>query len=231
MFVEGFRDKRLWKIVWPVCVGVVPIGAAFGMFAQKLGFSVWDVLAFSVIVFAGSSQFIGIAMIAGGATMFPVVVTTFIVNLRHLLFSSTLAPYYNGESKGKLGLLAYGLTDESFALNIRAFEEGDWTPDQALRIQIVIWTFWVISTIVGAVLGESVGIDISLMSYALTAMFIGLWSFYVQKRSFLLIGLLAGVLGLGFFPVLSHKLHIVFSTILAATIGCVWELRKEDQNG
>ena len=62
---EGYKEKRLWKIVWPVCVGVVPIGAAFGMFAQKLGFSVWDVLAFSVVVFAGSSQFIGIAMIAG----------------------------------------------------------------------------------------------------------------------------------------------------------------------
>ena len=229
--VVGFRDARLWKIVWPVCIGVVPIGAAFGMFAQKLGFSAWDVLAFSVVVFAGSSQFIGIAMIAGGATIFPVVVTTFIVNLRHLLFSSTLAPYYKGESKKKLALLAYGLTDESFALNIRAFEEGEWTPGQALRIQIVIWTTWVASTIAGALLGERVGIDVSLMGYALTAMFIGLWSFYVQKRSFLLIGLLAGALGLSFFPFLSHKLHIVLSTILAATIGCVWEMKKEDQNG
>ena len=227
---EGYKEKRLWKIVWPVCVGVVPIGAAFGMFAQKLGFSVWDVLAFSVVVFAGSSQFIGIAMIAGGATIFPVVMTTFIVNLRHLLFSSSLAPYYNGESKSKLALLAYGLTDEGFALNIRAFEEGEWTPTQALRVQVVIWSFWMVSTVCGALIGERVAIDISLMSYALTAMFIGLWSFYVEIKAFLLIGLLAGVLGVGFFPFLSHKLHIVFSTILAATAGCVWELRGGNQD-
>ena len=228
--LEGYKDKRLWKIVWPVCVGVVPIGAAFGMFAQKLGFSVWDVLAFSVIVFAGSSQFIAIAMIAGGATMLPVVVTTFIVNLRHLLFSSSLAPYYKGKSKGSLALLAYGLTDESFALNIRAFEEGEWTPERALRIQVVIWSFWMVSTVSGALIGERIAIDISLMSYALTAMFIGLWSFYVQKKSFLLIGLVAGVLGLVFFPFLSHKLHIVLSTVLAATAGCMWELRGGAQD-
>jgi predicted branched-subunit amino acid permease len=57
-----------------------------------------------------------------------------------------------------------------------------------------------VSTVSGALIGERIAIDISLMSYALTAMFIGLWSFYVQKKSFLLIGLFAGVLGLVFFP-------------------------------
>ena len=122
------------------------------------------------------------------------------------------------------------MTDESFALNIRAFEEGEWTPEQALRIQVVIWSFWMVSTVSGALIGERIAIDISLMSYALTAMFIGLWSFYVQKKSFLLIGLVAGVLGLVFFPFLSHKLHIVLSTVLAATAGCMWELRGGAQD-
>lgn len=229
MFLTGWGERRIWAVVWPVCISFLPIGIAFGVMAQKLNFSPWEVLGLSVIVFAGSSQFIGIAMISGGFSIFSVILTTFIVNLRHFLFSSTLAPYFGKTSKKFLCAFAYGITDESFALNIGEFTKGDWTPDQAIKVNFILWATWAIATVSGSIAGEWLPINLDVVGYALTAMFVGLWSFYLSYRPFIFIGFLGGVLAVIFYPFVSYKLHLVAAAMTAATVGCVYEMYEKGE--
>ena len=78
---------------WPICLGYLPIGMAFGVLAQKAGLTPLQIGLMSIMVFAGSAQFIAVAMLAGGASAPAIITTTFVVNLRHMLMSSALAVY------------------------------------------------------------------------------------------------------------------------------------------
>jgi len=90
---NGSTLFRGMAAAWPICLGYAPIGLAFGVLAQKAGLTPLEIGLMSVIVFAGSSQFIAVSMLAAGASVFSIVTTTFIVNLRHFLMSSALAVY------------------------------------------------------------------------------------------------------------------------------------------
>jgi predicted branched-subunit amino acid permease len=88
----------------------------------------------SIMVFAGSAQFIAVAMLAGGASAPAIITTTFVVNLRHVLMSSALAVYLRAAHRGLLALYAYGVTDESFAVNLPRFNAGNWSLSRALVV-------------------------------------------------------------------------------------------------
>lgn len=209
--------------MWPICVGYLPLGFACGVFAQKAGLTAAETGLMSVLVFAGSGQFIALAMIGGGASISSIVLTTFIVNLRHTLYSSTLSAYLIGQSKKYLGVFAQGITDETFAVNFSAFSVGGWNAEKALALNILAHSCWVLSTMIGNIAGNIIDVDMAVVSYTLTAMFIGLWSFHFSNKLLILTGLCAGVLALFLSGFLTHKLHIVVATILAATLGCIIE--------
>jgi len=78
---------------WPICLGYIPIGLAFGVLAQKAGLDPIEIMLMSILVFAGSSQFIAVSMLSTGAGAVSIIITTFAVNLRHLLMSSSLAVF------------------------------------------------------------------------------------------------------------------------------------------
>ena len=93
------REKTLRDgayAAWPICLGYFPIGLALGVLAQKAGLPWWAVAMMSVLVFAGSAQFICVAMLAAGASIPGIILTTFVVNLRHTLMSSALAVHLTG---------------------------------------------------------------------------------------------------------------------------------------
>ena len=117
---------------WPICLGYAPIGLAFGVLAQKAGLTPLEIGLMSVIVFAGSSQFIAVSMLSGGASMVSIVATAFVVNLRHFLMSSALAVYLKNSDRKKLTFFSYGITDESFAVNLNRFRESNWDLNSAL---------------------------------------------------------------------------------------------------
>ena len=116
--------RRGLGAAWPICLGFLPIGLSLGVLAQKAGLLPWQVAAMSVLVFAGGSQFIAVGMLAGGASAATIIGTTFLINLRHLLMSSALASCLSGARRRFLVFFAYGVTDESFAVNLTRFREG-----------------------------------------------------------------------------------------------------------
>ncbi len=223
--INRFFNQEVIKAVWPIWLGYLPLGFAGGVLAQKVGLTPGETGLMSLLVFAGSGQFIALAMMGGAASITSIVMTTFIVNLRHLLYSSTLASYLMEASKKYLGTFAQGITDETFAVNLNKFteKEADWNADKALGVNVLAHACWIFSNVLGNIVGNVVSIDMAVISYTLTAMFIGLWSFHFEHKLLILVGVFSGFLALGLSSVLDHKLHIVVATLLAATVGCAVE--------
>ena len=207
------------KSAWPICLGYFPIGLAFGVLAQKAGLSPLAVGMMSVFVFAGSAQFIAVSMLAGQAGLMAIVITTFTVNLRHLLMSSSLAVFLQGAPKRMLSGFAYGVTDESFAVNYMKFKSGGWDLKRALVVNQVANLVWVVSTILGAFSGQFIPEHAFGIDYALIAMFICLLVFQLRGRKYVLCALLSGFLAVVLSLLVPGNTYIVIASILAASAG------------
>jgi len=152
----------------------------------------------SLLVFAGSAQFIAVSMLSAGANPPAIIFTTLAVNLRHFLMSSALSLHIGGSSKKQLALYAYGITDESFAVNLSKFRAGNWTIKQGLVVNHVSNFFWVASTVIGGIGGQFIPMNSFSFEYALIAMFIGLIIYQLRGRKYVMTGAIAGVLAIIF---------------------------------
>jgi 4-azaleucine resistance transporter AzlC len=166
---------------WPICIGYIPIGLALGVLARQAGFSPLDISLMSLCVFAGSAQFIAVAMLSQGAAPTAIILTTLIINFRHLLMSSALAVHLRGSSRRFLLLFGYGITDESFALNMTRFR-GEWDAWRALTLNQTANATWIAATIIGACAGSFIPTGAYGIDFALPAMFIALLVTQLQNR-------------------------------------------------
>jgi 4-azaleucine resistance transporter AzlC len=206
---------------WPICLGYLPIGMAFGVLAQKAGLTPVQIGLMSILVFAGSSQFIAVSMLAGGASIPAIITTTFVVNLRHLLMSSALAVYLRRAHRGLLALYAYGVTDESFAVNLPRFNARSWTLSRALVVNHAANLTWFASTVAGGFGGRFIPEGAFGIDYALIAMFICLLIYQIKRWIHLLTAVIAGLLAVGLALAVPGNTYIVIASVLAATMGVI----------
>jgi 4-azaleucine resistance transporter AzlC len=220
--VSPWRESLAMGIraAWPICMAYFPIGMAFGVLAQKAGLNVFQTGAMSVVVFAGSSQFIGVSMLSSGASLMAIAVTTFVVNLRHLLMGWSLATHLRHTPLPFLFLFAYGVTDESFAVNTVQFREGSWDRWKALIVNHAANLAWVFSSIAGAVGGQFIPSGFLGIDYAMIAMFIGLLVFQLRGRLHSITALLSGCLSVAFSLAVPGNSYVIFASLIAATAGC-----------
>jgi 4-azaleucine resistance transporter AzlC len=215
--VETLRDGA--AAAWPICIGYIPIGLALGVIAQKTGLSPLETGLMSLLVFAGSSQFIAVSMLAAGAEASAIIMTTFMVNLRHLLMSSSLAVFLPRTRRLKIGLFAYGVTDESFAINYSRFAYGDWDINKGLVLNQTANLTWITSTVFGAYGGQFIPAHAFGIDYALIAMFICLLVYQLKGGVFWLTAALSGLIATLVALWLPGNAHIVIASILAAGVG------------
>ncbi len=104
-----------------VVPSVLAYAAVFGGLARQTGLSLGETVAMCLLVSAGTAQFVALPMLAAGAPAWLLVVTTYIVNLRHNLMAASLAPYFARLSRWRLALVAHGLSDEAYALTLARF--------------------------------------------------------------------------------------------------------------
>jgi len=204
---------------WPICLGYLPIGMAFGVLAQKAGFTPIQIGLMSLMVFAGSAQFIAVSMLAGGASAPAIIITTFMVNLRHVLMSSALAVYLRAVHRGLLALYAYGVTDESFAVNLSRFNARTWSLPRALVVNHAANLTWFVSTVAGGIGGRFIPEGAFGIDYALIAMFICLLIYQIRKRIHLLTALIAGLTAVVLALMMPGSSYIVIASNAAATVG------------
>lgn len=154
-------------------IGYFPIALTFGLLAKTTGLNLSETVLMSLIVFAGASQYIALSLISLGTGIFEIILTTFIVNIRHFLMSASLAEKCEDDPVPMRLLYAFGLTDETFS--IAATKEGKVSSRYLLGLMLIAYSSWVINSGVGHVIGSSLPTVLQeSMAIALYAMFIGL---------------------------------------------------------
>lgn len=208
------------KRALPIVLGYVPIGFAYGVLAGKSGLSDVNTLVMSLLVFAGSAQFIGVGLFAGGTGAAAVILTTFVVNLRHMLMAASLTPYLSGWKKRYLAFFSFQLTDETFALHSSAPGTLQKSMPEVLSLNITAQLSWVVGTILGIVASSLIG-DVKPLGldYALAAMFIGLLVAQCTSYVHVITAFFSGVIATSLYLAGWQQFHIILATIVGATLG------------
>ncbi len=204
----------------PIVMGYLPVGLAYGVLAVKTGLSPLNTVLMSVMVFAGSAQFIAVGLIAIGATPLSIAATTFVVNLRHLLMAASLAPHLKSWPAPRLAWFGFQLTDETFALHSLRFVRGEKDAATTLAVNAVAQAAWVAGTLLGVVAGGAVA-DVRPfgLDYALPAMFIALVVGQARDRVHVLVGLVSAGLALALFAVGVGQWNVILATLAGAALG------------
>jgi 4-azaleucine resistance transporter AzlC len=218
-FLEGVRDCL------PTVLGYLSIGFAAGVIGKTSGLNLAEITLMSIFVYAGSAQFIMSGMLAVGSSSVAITLTVFLVNLRHLLMSAAMAPYFRHLPAWKNALLGAELTDETFGVaSTRLEREGTGSGWWMFGLNITAHVNWVLATAIGALFGQWIddpkayGLD-----FALPAMFIGLLAIQLLARSRWRVDLI--VLGTSVLVTLagsfwlSPSLSVLVAIVVAATVG------------
>jgi 4-azaleucine resistance transporter AzlC len=211
--------KAFWDGVraeFPLLIGVFPFGMIYGALALNAGLSALASQMMSSIVFAGSSQFVTAQLVSDGAPGLVIILTIAVVNLRHALYSASLAPYLKDVSLRWKVLLSYLLTDEAYAPSIIKYEKEGITNTSHYFLfgaGLALWSIWQISTALGVFLGKAIP-DSWQLDFALPLTFIAMVVPVLKKRP-----LIAAAVSASLVALLAYSLPFKLGLILAALTG------------
>lgn len=156
-------------------VALIPIGLLWGTLAAGKGLTLFEAVLMSTVVFAGAAQFVAIDMWQDPVPVLLLIVTAFVVNVRHVLMSASLSRHLNGIPRALHPIVAYLLVDESWALAERRAQKASVTFPYFLGLAMPLGTLWIISSGVGAMLGRSLGDPAAYgLDFAFSALFISI---------------------------------------------------------
>ena len=224
------QSKQFWagaRSEIPLLIGVFPFGLIYGALALGSGLSPAASQMMSSIVFAGSAQFITAQLVHDSVPGFVIVLTIAVVNLRHMLYSASLAPYVASLPTRWKVLLSYLLTDEAYAPTILHYEKEGITPHAHwfwLGAGCSLWVVWQLSTALGIFLGAAIPESWSL-EFALPLTFIAMLVPVLKGRPAIAAALSAGVVALLAFS-LPYKLGLILAALVGILVGTLLEGRK-----
>ncbi|MEW5829431.1 MAG: AzlC family ABC transporter permease [Chloroflexota bacterium] len=222
-------QKSFWagaRAEIPLLIGVAPFGIIYGVLALNAGLTRAAAQGMSSIVFAGSSQFITTQLVQDAVPGLIIVLTIAVVNLRHMLYSASVATYVRALPMRWKVLLSYLLTDEAYAVTILHYENDD-PPDGRwffFGAGLALWTTWQASTaagiLVGTTLPESWPLD-----FALPLTFIAIVIPALKDRPAVAAALSAGAVALMAYS-LPYKLGLMLAGVIGILVGTLLEGRK-----
>lgn len=176
---DNIDDNYFWQGVKdciPTIFGYLSLGFTCGVVSKSCGLTFLEAVGMSAFVYGGSSQFIAASMIMSAASIPSIILTIFLVNLRHLFLSASIAPYFKKNSFFKNLFIGALLTDETFVVaSSEGMNKKRLNNSWMIGLNITAYINWSIATGIGVILGnlipdyKTLGLD-----FALTAMFIGL---------------------------------------------------------
>lgn len=224
---RGRQMLRGLQAIFPLLLGVVPFGMIYGVLARQSGIPLPAAQSMSFIVFAGSSQFIAAQLLQQAVPGVVIVVTIFVVNLRHALYSASVAGYMRHLSPGWKAVLAYLLTDEAYAVAVLNYQkEGsrDFQHYFFLGAGATLWAAWQISTATGILLGAVIPAAWEL-DFALPLTFIALLVPALKDRAGVVAALVGGMAALLAFS-LPYKLGILAAALAGIAAGLLVEGKR-----
>ncbi|MFJ7728056.1 AzlC family ABC transporter permease [Neobacillus sp. NPDC097160] len=201
-------------------IGYFPIALTFGLLAKTSGLTIYETVLMSLIVFAGASQYISLSLIAYGTGIFEIVLTTFIVNIRHFLMCTTLNEKCEDDYILNKLFYSFGVTDETFS--VAATREGKVSTGFMFGLISVAYSSWVVCSGIGHLIGASLPQTLQeSMGVALYAMFIGLLVPSMKKSVKVIFLAVLGALFNSIFTIgqiMAQGWAIVTATLLSAII-------------
>ncbi len=165
------RWKKALRLTIPVMTGYLVLGMGFGVIMSANGYGPLLSVAMSLTVYAGSMQYAAVGLFTGGASLLTAALTTLAVNARHLLYGISMIGKYR-EAGNKKWYLFFSLTDETYSL-VSSEETG---PEDWLPISLLDHVYWVTGTALGALIGNFVPFPTEGIDFALTALFITIFT-------------------------------------------------------
>ena len=201
---------------WPVLTTVVVVGIPFGIVARQAGLAPAEIVAMSLFVFAGASQFAMVRLFTDGVAWPVIVATVLLINLRHLLMAAALRPYFAYVSVPRRLAAAYVLTDEAFAMAIGWFRRGRTELAYYATFAVALFVVWNIATVIGMLVGPSIGEPRRFgVDFAITATFIAIVVLGVRRRSDAIVAVAAAVLAAGLASLGASVVAVVIAGALA----------------
>jgi 4-azaleucine resistance transporter AzlC len=214
------------KATIPLNIGGIPFGIIYGALAVTSGISPAGTMGMSLFVFAGSAQFIATGLFAAGTDVLFIILTTFVVNARHALYSATLAPYVKRLPHRWLLPLGFLLTDEAFVVAVTRYQQPDDSPYKHwyyLGTAASMYVMWQLSTVVGIVAGSAIpdpagwGLD-----FAMSVTFIGMLVPMIRTRPALAAVLVASITAVVTYS-LPNQLYLIVSALAGVVAGVLSE--------
>ena len=225
-FLAGCRDEA------PLQLGVIPFGMLYGIGALAAGMPVWLAQLTSMLVFAGAAQLVIVQMLGAAAGALPIGLTAVLLNLRHMLYSASVAEHVRHLPRRWRVLLAYLLTDEAYAVAIlRYARPAGPGPDLRhwyfLGCGLTLWGCWQLSTALGIAFGARIPPEWDI-DFAVPLTFIALLTLLVKERAGQAAALVAAlaVLALAALP---YRLGLVMAIVLGLLAGAAVARRGEGQ--
>lgn len=212
----------------PIVIGYFPVAVAFGLLAKTVHISFIDTCLFSIIVFAGASQFMALDLIKAGIATGDIILATFLLNLRHLMMSASLSIRLKEIKKRWLPFITFGVTDETFSVS--SMKGGNLNAQFLFALHGISYASWVLGTITGYLAGSNLPVSLqSSLGVGLYAMFAALLIPETKKSSnILILALISGAIYLiiDYFELLQSGWSLITTIVVASGTGVI--LLKDD---
>lgn len=202
--MKGYKIafKKAFPYTIPVLTGYLFIGIAFGVMYAEKGYNFLWAGLMSLLVFAGSGQYLAVNFFVPGVSLFQVVFLTLMINIRHIFYGLSLLEPFNKMGKKKWYMI-FGLTDETYSLLCttkvpEGVDEDKFMFAMALLNQI----YWVSGSVIGGLAGTYIPFNSKGIDFAMTALFVViLVEQWMNKRSRIpaIIGMICSVLAISIF--------------------------------
>lgn len=164
--------KAAFPYTIPVLTGYLFIGIAFGVMFQEKGYNFLWAALMSLLVYAGSGQYLAVNFFAPGVSFLQVIFMTFMVNVRHIFYGLSLLERFANMGKQRLYMI-FSLTDETYSLYfITKVPKGVDEKKFLLGIALLDQCYWIIGSIIGALAGSMIPFDATGIDFAMTALFL-----------------------------------------------------------
>lgn len=219
----------------PFVLGAIPFGVSYGILSVQAGLSIIETQLMSIIVFAGAAQFMALGMIQAGVSIPLIIMSTFLINLRHMVMGLSLSPYLAKTGPWWHRILAFGMTDESYIASITHYrkaapEHAD--PYFALGSSTLLFIGWQLMTITGTLTGSSIANPLDWgLDFAMPATFLVMLLAQITSKRLVVVAITSGIVGTLSYLYVPGKWYIIIATLAACIVGLALEWAEERRTG
>jgi len=222
--MSGYKQafKKAFPYTIPVLTGYLFIGIAFGVMYAEKGYSFLWAILMSLLVYAGSGQYLGVNFFVPGVSFLQVIFLTLMVNVRHIFYGISLLEKFNNMDK-KRWYMIFGLTDETYSLLCTTNVPKDVDEEKFLfAISLMNQCYWVIGSALGGIAGNFLPFNSEGIEFAMTALFVVIFvEQWMSKKNRIpeLIGVVAALICLQIFGAGQFVLPTMLVIIAVLFIG------------